>query len=157
MLIYPFIWSWIVWYSAIIQRWEFIKENKKVRKQEKKKVNKNSSRVLVFFLFLLVFLVAFLVEFLFSCSLLSCFLINSHLRYVGLLIFMTVLIGSVTSVWPLLSICMSVGLSFFHDFLKGRKAKLQCSYRSTCSSRKPSRSSSRWSSSASSSFRCCQP
>ena len=50
-----------------VQRWEFIKETKKVRKQE----NKNSTKKVIkkkrkFFLF---FLVAFLVEFLFSCFL----------------------------------------------------------------------------------------
>ena len=63
-------------------RWEFIKENKKVRKQE----NKNSTKKVIkkkFFLFswssscflsfFLVFLIAFLAEFLFS-------FINSHLR-----------------------------------------------------------------------------
>ena len=40
-----------------VQRWEFIKENKKVRKQE----NKNPTKKVI--------LVAFLVEFLFSCLL----------------------------------------------------------------------------------------
>ena len=49
---------------TMLQRWEFIKENKKVRKQESKKENKNSTKKVIkkkrkLFLF-------FFVEFLFS-------------------------------------------------------------------------------------------
>ena len=44
-------------------RWEFIKENKKVRKQEKKKENKNSTKKVIKKNFFFIF---FFVEFLFS-------------------------------------------------------------------------------------------
>ena len=42
------------------------------------------------------------------------------------------LIGSVTSLYPGLSVCRLVGLSFCQNFLKGWDLSLLCSYRSTC-------------------------
>ena len=47
-------------------------------------------------------------------------------------------VASVTSLCPLMSICrsvrrrLSVGRSVCHNFLKGQKVTLPCSYRSTC-------------------------
>ena len=76
-------------------RWEFIKEHKKVKKQENKmnstkKVIKKKRKFFSFSLghflvrVLVFFFIAFLVEFLFSCFLTFLFsFINSHLRRIG--------------------------------------------------------------------------